>query len=93
MPESDARLLRVQLLSPTRSAHFVLVCVIITGFFCCVMSFCRPLVIAARNKTAVQPTEADIYLIDEPSAYLDVEQRVVAARVMKRLRSNCLLFD
>ena len=27
---------------------------------------------------------ADIYLIDEPSAYLDVEQRVVAARVMKR---------
>ena len=29
--------------------------------------------------------KADIYLIDEPSAYLDVEQRVVAARVMKRL--------
>mmetsp|Transcript_29348 Transcript_29348/g.87285 ORF Transcript_29348/g.87285 Transcript_29348/m.87285 type:complete len:612 (+) Transcript_29348:66-1901(+) len=27
---------------------------------------------------------ADIYLIDEPSAYLDVEQRVVASRVMKR---------
>merc|ERR1712060_547211 len=27
---------------------------------------------------------AEIYLIDEPSAYLDVEQRVVAARVMKR---------
>merc|ERR1711879_834032 len=27
---------------------------------------------------------ADIYLIDEPSAYLDVEQRVVAARVIKR---------
>merc|ERR1711920_1187904 len=27
---------------------------------------------------------ADMYLIDEPSAYLDVEQRVVAARVMKR---------
>jgi len=27
---------------------------------------------------------ADIYLIDEPSAYLDVEQRVVAARVLKR---------
>merc|ERR1712046_462568 len=25
-----------------------------------------------------------IYLIDEPSAYLDVEQRVVAARVIKR---------
>merc|ERR1719277_2249810 len=29
-------------------------------------------------------TPADIYLIDEPSAYLDVEQRVVAARVLKR---------
>lgn len=27
---------------------------------------------------------ADIYLIDEPSAYLDSEQRVVAARVLKR---------
>jgi len=27
---------------------------------------------------------ADIYLIDEPSAYLDVEQRVVTARVLKR---------
>lgn len=27
---------------------------------------------------------ADVYLIDEPSAYLDVEQRVVAARVIKR---------
>ncbi|EZG06794.1 translation initiation factor RLI1 [Trichophyton rubrum CBS 735.88] len=27
---------------------------------------------------------ADIYLIDEPSAYLDSEQRIVAARVIKR---------
>ena len=27
---------------------------------------------------------ADVYLIDEPSAYLDVEQRVIAARVIKR---------
>merc|ERR1719201_13867 len=27
---------------------------------------------------------ADIYLIDEPSAYLECEQRIVAARVMKR---------
>merc|ERR1712160_115614 len=27
---------------------------------------------------------ADIYLIDEPSAYLDSEQRVVAAKVLKR---------
>lgn len=26
----------------------------------------------------------DIFLIDEPSAYLDSEQRVIAARVMKR---------
>ena len=26
----------------------------------------------------------DIYLIDEPSAYLDSEQRVIAAKVMKR---------
>ena len=27
---------------------------------------------------------ADIYLIDEPSAYLDSEQRLVAAKVIKR---------
>merc|ERR1712159_529060 len=27
---------------------------------------------------------ADIYLLDKPSAYLDVEQRIVAARVIKR---------
>lgn len=27
---------------------------------------------------------ADVYLIDEPSAYLDVEQRVAAARVLRR---------
>ena len=27
---------------------------------------------------------ADIYLIDEPSAYLDSEQRIIAARVIKR---------
>jgi ATP-binding cassette subfamily E protein 1 len=27
---------------------------------------------------------ADIYLIDEPSAYLDSEQRVIAAKVIKR---------
>eukprot|EP01135_Chromosphaera_perkinsii_P010040 Nk52_evm75s1992 gene=Nk52_evmTU75s1992 len=29
-------------------------------------------------------TPADIYLIDEPSAYLDSEQRIVCARVLKR---------
>lgn len=27
---------------------------------------------------------ADVYLIDEPSAYLDVEQRVIASKVIKR---------
>jgi ATP-binding cassette subfamily E protein 1 len=27
---------------------------------------------------------ADVYLLDEPSAYLDVEQRIVTARVIKR---------
>ncbi len=27
---------------------------------------------------------ADLYLIDEPSAYLDSEQRIIAARVIKR---------
>ena len=27
---------------------------------------------------------ADLYLIDEPSAYLDSEQRIVAAKVIKR---------
>merc|ERR1719401_2972401 len=29
-------------------------------------------------------TPANIYLIDEPSAYLDAEQRIVAARVIKQ---------
>ena len=29
--------------------------------------------------------EADIYLLDEPSAYLDVEERVSVARVIRRL--------
>ncbi|KAF2302022.1 hypothetical protein GH714_031409 [Hevea brasiliensis] len=31
-----------------------------------------------------QSTPADIYLIDEPSAYLDSEQRIVASKVIKR---------
>uniref|UniRef100_A0A7S1WI37 ATP-dependent transporter ycf16 n=1 Tax=Alexandrium catenella TaxID=2925 RepID=A0A7S1WI37_ALECA len=31
---------------------------------------------------------ADVYLIDEPSAYLDVEQRVAAARVLRRFVLN-----
>ena len=34
--------------------------------------------------TVTLGTPADLYLIDEPSAYLDSEQRVLAARVMKR---------
>lgn len=29
-------------------------------------------------------TPADIYLLDEPSAYLDAEQRIVTAKVIKR---------
>lgn len=40
-----------------------------------------------RNDTAAygsSPQPADIYLIDEPSAYLDSEQRLVTARVIKR---------
>src|SRR5690606_37352474 len=28
--------------------------------------------------------QADVYLIDEPSAYLDSEQRLIAAKVIKR---------
>lgn len=31
---------------------------------------------------------ADTYLIDEPSAYLDIEQRVICARVIKRFIIN-----
>lgn len=34
---------------------------------------------------------ADVYLIDEPSAYLDSEQRLVAAKVIKR--SVCLMIS
>lgn len=30
---------------------------------------------------------ADIYLIDEPSAYLDSEQRIIAAKVGQRSKS------
>jgi len=32
--------------------------------------------------------KADIYLIDEPSAYLDSEQRIIAAKVIKRWIMN-----
>lgn len=34
---------------------------------------------------------ADVYLIDEPSAYLDSEQRLMAARVIKRYELLSLL--
>ena len=34
--------------------------------------------------TLVLGKPCDIYLIDEPSAYLDSEQRVIASKVMKR---------
>jgi len=32
--------------------------------------------------------EAELYLIDEPSAYLDVDQRMIAARVIRRVMEN-----
>ena len=32
---------------------------------------------------------ADVYLIDEPSAYLDSEQRLHAAKVIKRSVKRC----
>lgn len=31
---------------------------------------------------------AEVYLIDEPSAYLDSEQRLIAAKVLKRFILN-----
>jgi ATP-binding cassette subfamily E protein 1 len=34
--------------------------------------------------TACLSREADLYLLDEPSAHLDVEQRMLAAKVMRR---------
>lgn len=34
--------------------------------------------------TVALGTPSDVYLIDEPSAYLDSEQRIVAAKVIKR---------
>lgn len=36
---------------------------------------------------------ADVYLIDEPSAYLDSEQRLVAAKVIKRYAHNSRNFE
>ena len=41
--------------------------------------------------------EADLYLLDEPAAYLDVEQRINAARVirrtMERREASCMVVD
>ena len=36
---------------------------------------------------------ADVYLIDEPSAYLDAEQRVHAAKVIKRYAARARLLS
>ena len=36
---------------------------------------------------------ADVYLIDEPSAYLDSEQRLVAAKVIKRCEEDLALIN
>ena len=36
---------------------------------------------------------ADIYLIDEPSAYLDSEQRLHAAKVIKRYNQTSSNYD
>ena len=55
-----------------------------------------------KNKQADESTEklqrvalvlalgkkANVYLIDEPSAYLDSEQRIIASKVMKRFVLN-----
>lgn len=35
---------------------------------------------------------ADVYLIDEPSAYLDSEQRIITAKVIKRSVHCCSPF-
>jgi len=44
--------------------------------------------------TLVLGKKASVYLIDEPSAYLDSEQRVIASKVIKRyvLNSNKTAF-
>ena len=44
--------------------------------------------------TLVLGKKASVYLIDEPSAYLDSEQRMIASKVMKRfvLNSNKTAF-
>lgn len=58
----------------------------LTIFFLFFFSFSCSLLIIWRCSNVwlylMQP--ADIYLIDEPSAYLDSEQRIVASKVIKR---------
>ncbi|GGM70121.1 ATP-binding cassette subfamily E protein 1 [Halarchaeum rubridurum] len=44
-----------------------------------------------RQRVAIAATlsrDADLYLLDEPSAHLDVEQRVLAARAIRRYAEN-----
>jgi len=44
-----------------------------------------------RQRVAIAATlsrDADLYLLDEPSAHLDVEQRVLAARAVRRYAEN-----
>ena len=38
--------------------------------------------------TACLSREADLYLLDEPSAHLDVEQRMLAAKVIRRFAES-----
>jgi ATP-binding cassette subfamily E protein 1 len=44
-----------------------------------------------RQRVAIAATlsrDADLYLLDEPSAHLDVEQRVLATRAIRRFAEN-----
>lgn len=39
-------------------------------------------------------TPADVYLIDEPSAYLDAEQRIITAKVIKKfMNKKCFIVE
>jgi ABC-type thiamine transport system ATPase subunit len=55
---------------------------------CCLLPSCPPFSAAGElQRVAItlclgQP--ANVYLVDEPSAYLDSEQRILAAKVIKR---------
>jgi translation initiation factor RLI1 len=48
----------------------------------CILKYLKLLTVVWCVVFLMQP--ADIYLIDEPSAYLDSEQRIVASKVIKR---------